>query len=85
MTTHLSENNYKVDTEQAAKKKKTTHAIDIVLWSLWAVLMWGFLFLISVISSPSNKPGIHELIITGYFLGFSVVFAVIYIMVLKRG
>lgn len=72
-------------TEQKAREKSTSYAIDIFLWSLWIVLMWGFLLTISIVASPSDHPGIHELIITGYFLGFSVVFAIIYLMVLKRG
>ncbi|MED4206641.1 hypothetical protein [Neobacillus mesonae] len=67
------------------KERKATYAVDIVLWVLWGILMWGFLITISIVSSPANRPGIHELIITGYFLGFSVVFAIIYLMVLKRG
>lgn len=71
--------------EKGHKSYKTTYMVDIVLWTLWGLLMWGFLFTLSVIDSPSNSPGIHEIIITSYFLGFVFIFAIIYIIVVKRG
>lgn len=70
---------------EVKKVKTTTHAVDIVVWSLWAVIMWGFLLALTVIDSPSDSPGIHEFIIISYFLGFSVVFALVYILIIKRG
>jgi len=70
--------------ENKNKKKETSHVMDIVMWSIWLVLMWGFLIALSVIKSPSDSPGVHEIIITGYFLGFPIIFALMYIIYLKR-
>ncbi|HLQ97563.1 MAG TPA: hypothetical protein VK135_02615 [Candidatus Dormibacteraeota bacterium] len=66
-------------------RNNVTNITDIVIWSLWLVMMWGFLIILMVVDSPTNSPGIHELIITAYFFGFSIVFAVVYLLILKRG
>lgn len=70
--------------EKEGEKKELSYTIDYVMWILWAILMWGFLITLAVVHSPSNKPGIHEIIITAYFLGFPVVFGLMYILYLKR-
>ncbi|MES1926697.1 hypothetical protein [Salinisphaera sp. T31B1] len=67
------------------KAVRTSRLLDIVLWSLWLVIMWGFLITLAMTDSPHDVPGMHELIITGYFFGFAAIFALIYLIVLKRG
>jgi len=80
----LNNNLNKIE-ETKAEKSNVTNITDIVTWSLWLVLMWGFLIILMIVDSPTNSPGIHELIITAYFFGFSIVFAVVYLLILKRG
>lgn len=67
------------------KQKKNSRVFDIVVWSSWLVLMWGFLALLAFVDSPKTSPGIHEVIILAYFLGFSFFFGLLYFMALKRG
>ena len=62
-----------------------TYIIDIVVWILWAILVWGFLGALAYFQSPKDTPGLHEIIILAYFLGFSSVFALIYIIAIKKG
>lgn len=76
--------NSDINTDENQPGGKLTYKIDYVMWILWAILMWGFLITLSVVNSPSDKPGIHEIIITAYFLGFPVVFGLMYILYLKR-
>jgi len=65
--------------------QKTSHALDLIVWGLWAILMWGFLGILAYTSSPKNMAGIHEVIIYSYFLWFSLVYGFIYVYIMKKG
>lgn len=66
-------------------KSKKSYFFDISLWITWLILMWGFLGLLAITSSPKDSPGIHEAIILAYFLGFGYFFGFFYYAMLKRG
>ncbi|MCL7749603.1 hypothetical protein [Halalkalibacter alkaliphilus] len=66
-------------------KEKKSYIFDIVVWVSWLFLMWGFLAVLGFTDSPKNAPGLHEVIILGYFLGFVGFFALLYYLALKKG
>lgn len=74
---NLDNNNVKV-----GRKRYT---LDIIVWCLWAILMWGFLGLLAYTNSPRNEAGLHEVIVITYFFGFSIIMAILYIFALKKG
>lgn len=65
--------------------KKNSYLLDLWLWGCWVVLMWGFLAILTVTDSPKDSPGIHEVIILAYFLGFSGFSAFLYYLILRKG
>jgi ABC-type long-subunit fatty acid transport system fused permease/ATPase subunit len=74
-----------VERDQNERGRSRSYVLDVVVWALWAVLVWGFLGLLAVLDSPTGTPGLHEVIILAYFLGFSAVFALIYLIAAKKG
>lgn len=66
-------------------KVKRSMTLDIVVWSFMIVCMFGFLGVLAYTNSPRGNIGLHELIVLTYFLGFSVVYATIYLISLKGG
>lgn len=64
---------------------KRSYHFDILALVLWIVLMWGFLLTLSFTDSPKDHAGFHELLSYIYFLGFTIVYAVFYIMALRKG
>jgi hypothetical protein len=71
-------------TPEALKKRKSYH-FDILALVLWLVIMWGFLLVMTFTDSPKNSAGIHELLAYTYFFGFTFVYAIFYILALKKG
>ncbi|WP_408010186.1 hypothetical protein ACJROX_07810 [Pseudalkalibacillus sp. A8] len=76
----MTQNNFSEKT-----KKKSSKIFDIIVWISWLILMWGFLGLLAITSSPKDSPGLHEAIILAYFLGFGFFFGLLYYITLKRG
>lgn len=65
-------------------KGKGNVTLDIAVWSFMIVCMFGFLGVLAYTNSPRDNIGLHELIALTYFLGFSVVYAAIYLISLKK-
>lgn len=80
-----SNNNVMVNnTDKMVTPKKSYH-FDILTLILWLVLMWGFLLLLTVTNNPPDRPGIHMFLTLTYFLGFTFIYAIYYILALKKG
>ena len=72
------------NTSPKENKKKGYFKLDIILFVLWLVLMWGFLALISFVPSPKDAPGIHEIATYIYFFGVSFILLFIYVYAIKK-
>lgn len=68
-----------------SKEKKTgVFKLDIIIYVLWLIIMWGFLAILTFVPSPKDNPGPHELIALIYFFGISFIFLFIYLYIVKK-
>ncbi|MDX9821151.1 MAG: hypothetical protein RBT20_04405 [Syntrophales bacterium] len=65
--------------------RKSEKRLDVAVWCFLVICLGGFLGSLAYIPSPKNSPGIHELIVLGYFFGFVIVYALIYKFFLGKG
>lgn len=71
--------------ESKGKTVKRTYKIDIVIWIVSQILMWGFIAFLHYVDSPKDSPGIHEVVSYAYFLGITFLYTWLLWITLKRG